>query len=54
LGFPENENGMPLDTSVTTNMEEFENEIVATLESDLSGLLVAALTIDGYRHWFFL
>ena len=51
--FDKNENGMPVDTSIINLMKTFEDDIVAALESDLSGLLVAVLTIDGYRHWLF-
>ena len=51
--FKPNAQGMPKDSGITTMMEDFENKIVQELETDLSGILVSVLTLDGYRHWTF-
>jgi len=51
--FDKNEQGIPVDTSVLSRMELFENDIINALETDLSGVLVAVLTMNGYRQWLF-
>jgi len=51
--YEKNDLGMPFDTSILGTMEIFETDIIAALENDLSGILVAVLTMDGYRQWLF-
>ena len=44
------ESGMP-STNDSQSMEVFENRLVDALETDLSGVLAAAITTNGYREW---
>ncbi|TMN86517.1 hypothetical protein CWB72_19675 [Pseudoalteromonas phenolica] len=44
------ESGMP-STDDSQSMEVFENRLVDALETDLSGVLAAAITTNGYREW---
>ena len=44
------ESGMP-SADDSQSMEIFENRLVDALETDLSGVLAAAITTNGYREW---
>ncbi len=48
--YTQHESGMP-STDESQSMEVFENRLVDALEADLSGVLSAVITTDGYREW---
>ncbi len=48
--YTSHESGMP-STDDSQSMEVFENRLVEALETDLSGVLAAAITTNGYREW---
>lgn len=50
--FDKHSNGMP-SRDVMQEMTIFEDRISEALEKDLSGVLVAAITTNGYREWVF-
>ncbi len=50
--YSEHESGMPSEAE-SQSMEVFENRLVEALESDISGILAAAITTNGYREWVY-
>ncbi|MGF1713162.1 DUF695 domain-containing protein, partial [Vibrio kagoshimensis] len=46
------ESGMPSKVD-SAAMEIFENRLVDSLETDMSGVLSSAITTNGYREWVF-
>lgn len=48
--YTQHESGMP-STDDSQSMEVLENRLVGALEADLSGVLAAAITTNGYREW---
>ncbi len=50
--YSEHESGMP-SSEESQSMEVFENRLVNALETDLSGVLAAVITTNGYREWVY-
>ena len=50
--YDEHESGMPSKAN-SQDMKVFENRLVEALESDLSGVLTAVITTNGYREWVY-